>query len=391
MADEAGRLSSAAKVEAVQAASKDVILWDGKVPGFGLKVTPAGRRTFFLFYRTKDGQQRKPAIGTYPAMTPGGARKIASRWLADVARGDDPSGTRQEARVAPTLAEVCTRYLTEHSSRKKETSRRNDERLINNRILPILGRRKIAAIERPEIVALHQSLAATPYEANRTLALLSTIFSQANRWGFRTDGSNPARNIGRFREEKRERFLTTDEIARLWKVLDEEEATASAPVAALRLLLLTGRRLSEVLTLQWKWVDLEAGLLALPDTKTGALRLPLATGAIALLKELRARPGYDSVYVIPGRIKGQPLVNLQKPWRRLRALAGLEDVRIHDLRHSFASIAAGAGLSLLMIGKLLGHTQASTTQRYAHLQHDPIRAAANLIDLALASAIGANG
>jgi integrase len=244
-------------------------------------------------------------------------------------------------------------------------------------------------VHRADIASLHHSLRKTPYEANRLLAMTSKMFSLAERWGLRPDGTNPAKNIDRFREEQRERYLSREEVARLWALLNSPAGRALASessIVAIKLLVLTGRRLSEVLNLKWAWVDLQAGILRLPDTKTGALTVSLNQPALNVLRELREQAGTGE-YVIPGQRSGRPLVNLQKPWRRVRHAAQLDDVRLHDLRHTFASIGAGLGMSLPMIGRLLGHSQAQTTARYAHLAQDPVRDAADAIGSELMSAI----
>lgn len=369
-------------VEAVKPSTADLILWDSELAGFGCKVTPKGRRSYFLYYRTKDGQQRRPSIGVHGPLKPEAAREIAKRWLHEVAQGRDPSLSRAEDRAAPTVRDLCTRYLAEHAeTRKKESSVRNDRRLIDVHILPALGARKIAAVARCEVAALHHSLRKTPYEANRMLAMTSKMFSLAERWGLRPDGSNPAKNIDRYREEKRERYLSSVEVARLWQVLNSPEAAAKASpsaIAAIKLLMLTGRRLNEVLGLRWSWIDLDAKVMRLPDTKNGALLVSLGDAAVAVLSNLKAE-ARDDIFVIAGQRKGAALVNLQKPWRAVRALAELDDVRIHDLRHTYASIGAGLGMSLPLLGRLLGHTQAATTSRYAHLAQDPVRIAADAI------------
>lgn len=387
-------------IQALEPRSSDYIVWDTEVPGFGCKVTPKGRRSFLLYYRNKDGQQRKPAIGQFGAIKPEAAREIAKRWLAEVASGGDPSKTRQQDRAAVTVSQLCDRYLVEHAeTRKKATSVRNDRRLISAHVKPAFGSKKAVSIVRSDIAALHHSLRSTPYEANRALALLSKMFGLAERWGIRPDHSNPAKNIDRYKEAKRERFLSNAELHRLWQVLNSEEAMATvsaSALAAVKLLILTGRRLSEVLSLKWEWIDLDMGTMRIPDTKSGALLVSLSEAATAILRELKeeaeARADCDSdnensdderreynPYVITGQRKGAPLVNLQKPWRRIRALAKLDDVRLHDLRHTYASVGAGMGLSLPLLGRLLGHTQAATTSRYAHLAQDPVRIAANEI------------
>ncbi|GGA38222.1 tyrosine-type recombinase/integrase [Sphingomonas psychrolutea] len=369
-------------VEAIKPAAADVIVWDTELAGFGCKVTPKGKRTYFLYYRNKEGQQRRPTIGVHGPTRPEAAREKARRWLADVSEGKDPSQSRSDDRAAPTVRDLCERYMSEHAeTRKKATSIRNDRRLIDTHLLPALGSKKVGSVTRPDIAALHHSLRATPYEANRLLAMASKMFGLAERWGLRVDGSNPARNIDRYREAKRERYLSSAEVARLWTFLSSDEATAKASasaIGAIKLLMLTGRRLNEVLGLRWEWIDLETKVMRLPDTKNGALTVSLGDAAIAVLADLKSY-GRDETFVIAGQRKGAALVNLQKPWRALRALAGLDDVRIHDLRHTFASIGAGLGMGLPILGRLLGHTQAATTNRYAHLAQDPVRVAADAI------------
>jgi integrase len=206
------------------------------------------------------------------------------------------------------------------------------------------------------------------------------MLNLAEEWGLRCDGSNPCRHVKKYREEKRERYLTDAELQSLGAVLVNAQADAADrpfAIAAVWLLILTGARLSEILTLKWSHVDVDNGVLRLPDSKTGPKLIYLNSAAIALLRTIPRLEG--NPYVIVGKRPGARLVNLQKVWRRLRAQAGLDDVRIHDLRHSFASVAVGSGMSLPMIGKLLGHTQPTTTARYAHLGADPMRAASNLV------------
>lgn len=373
-------------VEAIKPASADVIVWDAELAGFGCKVTPKGKRSYFLYYRTKEGQQRRPTIGVHGPTRPEGAREIARRWLAEVAQGKDPSQSRTDERAAPTVRDLCARYMEEHAeTRKKASSIRNDRRLIENHLLPTIGAKKIASVMRPDIAALHHALRATPYEANRMLAMASKMFGLAERWGLRPDGSNPAKNIDRYNEQKRERYLSKAEVARLWATLNSVDgATKASPsaIAAIKLLMLTGRRLNEILGLRWAWIDLDAKLMSLPDTKSGALVVSLGDAAVAVLAELQAA-GRDETFVIAGQRKDAPLVNLQKPWRLLRALASLDDVRIHDLRHTYASVGAGLGMSLPLLGRLLGHTQPATTARYAHLAQSPVQVAADAISVEL--------
>ena len=246
----------------------------------------------------------------------------------------------------------------------------------------------MAALARRDIAGLHHRMRPTPGAANRVLALLSKMFNLAEQWGLRPDGSNPCRHVERYRERRMERFLSAEELARLGTVLAEAERTATLPasvIAALRLLIFTGARLGEVLGLRWEHVDFERACLRLPESKTGAKTIYLSPPALEVLQTLRH--GSDSPWVLPGRVPGKPLIELRKAWYRIRAKAGLDDVRLHDLRHSFASVGAAAGQSLPVIGALLGHTQAATTQRYAHLAADPLREASNLIGARIAGAM----
>lgn len=378
-------------VESVQPAEKDVILWDTELAGFGCKITPQGRRAYFLYYRTRDHRQRRPTIGVHGAMKPEKAREIALQWAAEVAAGGDPAATRAAGREAPTVKVVCQRYLEQHAAtRKRDSSQAEDARLIKKQINPVLGNLKISAVKRSDVARLHSSLSATPYLANRVLALLSKVFSLAEQWEIRAPNTNPAREIERFPERKRERFLSADELQRLAAALDADEAAKLADnrgvAPAIRLLVLTGCRLSEILTLEWRFVDRPNKLLRLPVSKTGAKVVPLSAAALQLLKDLRADAAKKAKYVCIGGGKDGRIVNLQKSWRRIRKSAGLTDVRLHDLRHTYASFGAGAGLSLPMIGKLLGHKHTATTARYAHLADDPVRQGVELIGGRLASA-----
>ena len=376
-------------VEACPPADKDVILWDAELKGFGCKITPAGRRVYFLYYRTRTGLQRRPAIGAHGAVTAEQARDIARRWLAEVAAGGDPSSARRTLRNSPTMADLCRRFLDEHASlRNKGGTFYNYHRMIDRFVLPTLGNKRVVEVSRGDVLSLHHQLRDTPYQANRVLGLVSKMMNLAERWGLREDGSNPTRHVEKYRERHRERYLSQEELVRLGDALKEAEREATEDrfvIAAIRLLLFTGCRLSEILELRWPWVNLERKRLELPDSKTGAKLIFLNEPAIEVLTGLprvEANP-----FVVPGAKAGQHLVNLQKPWRRIRKAANLSDVRIHDLRHNYASVAAGLGEGLPMIGKLLGHSQAQTTHRYAHLAADPVIRASERVGAAISSAM----
>jgi integrase len=258
----------------------------------------------------------------------------------------------------------------------------------NTKRISRLPRRLINSIERKDIEKVHHSLKEKPYQSNRVLAILSKFFNWAENQGYCANGSNPCRHVEKYREEKRERFLSEDEMKRLGDALNEaEELKTTSPwiVAAIRLLAFTGARLSEIRTMKWDYVDLERGTVRLPDSKTGKKTIYLNEQAIDVLEKIPRLEG--NPYVICGNIPGAHLINLQKPWRRIRKAAGLEDVRIHDLRHSFASAAVAGGMSLPMIGALLGHSQPQTTARYAHLGQDPLLAASDAVGNRISNAL----
>lgn len=366
-------------------------LWDRDLAGFGVRVYPSGRKSFVVAYRAK-GRQRFHTLGRFGEMTVQQARGAAIEVLARVRRGEDPSGDRQAYRRGPTVADLAERYMREHARpKKKPSSVRNDEQQWRNHVLPVLGKRKVADVSREDVSKLHGSLESTPYAANRVLALLSKAFNLAEVWGWRPDGSNPCRHVQKYREQRRERFLSVKELTGLAAVLNEAEREGreqANAIAAIRLLIFTGCRVGEILRLKWSEIDFERRCLRLSDSKTGQKIVHLNSPALEVLAGLERVAG--NPYALAGGKSGMHLVNLKDPWRRLRKAAGLEDVRIHDLRHSWASFAAGSGLSLPVIGKLLGHTQASTTQRYAHLAADPLRQATERVGAEIAAAMNAS-
>lgn len=317
------------------------------------------------------------ALGVFGALTPEQARELARRHLGDVAKGEDPSGKRQRERRAPNVSALCDRFLDEHALRHcKQSTAKEYRRCCELLIKPKLGKMRIQAVTRRDIAELHSSLGDRPYQANRVLSIISKMFNLAEVWGLRADGSNPTRHVPKYPEKRRERFLGPEEIERLWKVLDQAVADQTETLhaaAAFKLLLLTGCRLSEIQTLKWSYI--RGDVIWLPDTKTGPRRVLLSPSALAVLRDLPRAPNND--HVIVGANEGQHITDLHKPWRRIREAAGLEGVRIHDLRHTYASVAAMAGHSLPMIGQLLGHTQAQTTQRYVHLVDQTARRASD--------------
>ncbi|HUS95525.1 MAG TPA: tyrosine-type recombinase/integrase, partial [Hyphomicrobiaceae bacterium] len=272
--------------------------------------------------------------------------------------------------------------------RCKPSTRYEYKRSVELFIYPKLGTRRVTDIERRDIAELHHSFSHIPYQANRTLGVLSKMFNLAEIWGLRPDGSNPCLHVKKYSEQKRERFLGPGEFAALGKALREVEQDGSetqSAIDAIRLLMLTGCRLGEIMTLKWDYVDLKARELRLPDSKTGAKIVHFGKMACQVLKGIEKLE--DNPYVITGKKRGSRLTDLQHPWRRIRAKAGLDDVRIHDLRHSYASGALALGEGLPMIGKLLGHTQVQTTARYAHLANDPVKSAAGRVSDTIGAAM----
>jgi integrase len=244
---------------------------------------------------------------------------------------------------------------------------------------------KLVSVERTDIAKIHHQLRHIPYQANRVLGVLSIMFNLAESWNLRPAFTNPCRGVRKYKEKKRERFLSREELGRLGDALRIEEEFAPSAVACIRLLLLTGCRLGEIQTLKWSYLDLDTCLAFLPDSKTGRKTLYFGSVAVKLLRSIPCRR--NNPYVVTGDVEGQHLTDMQKPWRRIRKLAELPDVRIHDLRHTFASSGVALGQGLPIIGKLLGHSQPQTTARYAHLAASPALEVADKISESLADLI----
>ncbi len=373
-------------VDALKPHERERVVWDDDLKGFGVRVHPSGRKVFIVKTRYR-GRIIKMTIGPHGAVSPTYARVRAAEIITDARAGKNPAGRKSGA---PTMHALGGRFLEDYVPvHCKPSTAEEYRRSIKLFIDPKIGKLRVPDVQRSDIAALHHEMRETPYQANRTLGVLSKIFNLAELWELRPDGSNPCRHVKRFKEKKRERFLSDEEYRRLGATLREIEADSSetaAAIAAIRLLMLTGCRLSEIQKLRWEHVDLNAGELRLPDTKTGAKVVHLGDPAIAVLRGIQRQD--DNPWVIAGRKPGSHLTDLQHPWRRIRARAGLDDVRIHDLRHSFASGGLLVGEGLPMIGKLLGHTQVQTTARYAHLANDPVKSAANRIASRIAEVAG---
>jgi integrase len=380
-------------VDAAGARSVDSYLWDRELHGFGLKVTPAGSKVYLVQYQLggRNGRTRRITIGRHGELTPTAARTEAKRLLGEIAAGRDPADERDKVKGDKSLAVVLEQFMAEHVRPKlKASTAREYERSARLYIVPRLGRRPVGDLMRQDIAKLHHQLGDTPYQANRILALLSKFFGWAEKHGLRPDGSNPCRHVEKYREGRRERFLSQAELGRLGDALREAETDKSCSpwvIAAIRLLTFTGARRNEILTLRWEHVSEEHGCLMLPDSKTGRKAVHLNPPALDVLQSIPRLEG--NPYVICGERPWRHLVNLEKPWQRIRKAAKLEDVRLHDLRHSFASVAASGGQSLIVIGKMLGHSQPATTARYAHLADDPVKAASDAVGARIAAAMNA--
>ena len=372
----------------VEGLGPDEMIRDTDLAGFGAR-RQKGPAVYFLQKRI-GARIRWVTIGRHGApWTPETARREAYRLLGQIAGGEEPHTKRENLAELPTLKEAAQRFKTEHGIRLKPATYEKYRYLIDRYIVPELGHALIDRIARPDILKFHASMAKTPTLANYAVNVLSKMMSWAEEHGLRPSQSNPCFRLKKFRENKRQRYLNEAEYVRLGEVLRRTETIDGENfyiVAALRLLMLTGARVGEIRTLAWRSVDLERGLLILPDSKTGQKVIRLNPQAVAILKALPRVKGNE--HVIPGRRAGSCMVNLQKPWRRIRQEAGLDDVRIHDLRHSFASVGAAKKGSLPMIGRLLGHNHQNTTARYAHLADDPVDDLNATIGATIAAAIG---
>jgi len=356
----------------IQNAKPGDTIRDDQVKGLMLRAFD-GRKSFYLYFRTKLGVERRPKLGDYPTITLAKAREIARAKLSIVAEGRDPTLERDKAKQAPTMEEAWDRYWREHGAAKKSSS--EDERMWKTILKPRLGRRRVAELSYDDMYDLHHALRDTPVQANRVIALTSKMLSLTEKWNWRPLGSNPCQHVVRNPEQARERYMAGDEAAAIATILDREEAENPDAVAFLYLLILTGARKGEIAAAQWDWLD--GQVLRLPDSKTGRRNVYLPDQVMALLAKLPTNRK-----TITG------MADPKKFWYRVRAEAGCPDLRMHDLRHSFASAALKAGLNLSQIGELLGHASTQTTKRYAHLMEDVAHASVAATANVLAGMMG---
>ncbi len=405
-------------IDALAPDAKPFVAFDSDLAGFGVRVMPSGAMSYVVEYRPHGGgrgvSKRRLTIGRVGVLTPDQARRAAADTLAKVRLGGDPAASIMEKRRALTVAALCEAFEAEHLKAKVKSSTAGAHSLALARLKAAHGSIKAEALTRGHVAALHLRMGDTPYAANRALAVWSKLYSWAGVRGIAPKGLNPARGIERYREQGRERFLTGEELARLGDALrlaeteglawDVDEAKPGAKylpreknrrrvldpfaISAIRLLILTGARLREILHAQWNQVDWERGILYLAESKTGRKPIYLNAPAQAILVSLPRIDG--NPHIIAGAKSGEPRADLKKPWEAVRRAADLDGLRLHDLRHSFASVGAGASLGLPIIGKLLGHTQPATTQRYAHLDADPMRRAVDTIGATIVAKMNGN-
>jgi integrase len=375
-----------ALLDSLTPTDRDQFLFDTLLATFGYRLTPAGRGIFFA------GKPRR-TIGHRPLLKVTEAREQAHQMLADLRQGRDPvleRKAREQAREAgeTTIAQLADKWLADYVRPKLKPRTVSDyERLLAQHILPALGHSSVARIERDDVVRMHVAMARIPRRANYTVSTVRALINFGIDLGLRPAGSNPARRIKMYRERARERFLTEAEMAKAADAIEQAERLGKVGphgAAGLRLALFTGARSGEITAIQWAHVDWERRLIRLPDSKTNEPRtIHLSDAAVEVIKTV-PRIGR---FVIAGAKPDEPYKNLGRAWIDIRETVGLQDVRLHDLRHSFASLAAGRGVSLLMIGKLLGHRVPATTQRYAHLARDAVSAINDELGHAMQAAI----
>ena len=384
-----GKISKSS-VNKLRPGEKDEFLWDEDLRGFGAKVTPAGRIVYLVQYRIggRKSPTRRVTLGEHGKLTPAEARTEARKVLGKAALMEDVAETRAKLRRQGTVSDVADRYLKEHVARhNKPSTQAEAERIVEKRIRPNLGKLKIQALTRAKAKEWHQEMRDSPYEANRALAYLSKMMSlAADEWELIPN--NPCRGLKRFPEKKRERFLTEEELAELGKALARCEKRGDVPETfsgALKLLSITGCRMSEILNLRWEDVDSDFSALRLADAKTGPRVVPLAGAAQKILKKLKRTDGW----VFPAVKRDMPMSRhaFHHYWARVRDESAIPNIRPHDLRHTAGTYAAQAGFNAFHVRDFLGHRSLAMSSRYVERSADPIRATADSVGARIANAL----
>lgn len=371
-------------VETAQAQAQPVELRDTVVPGFLCKITPAGRRVFMLQYRTNTGERRKPALGLFGELTVEQARVMAQDWLAEVRRGGDPGGAKAEARKAPTVEALCKKFMEDYSKkRNKPSTQEGYQAVIDRNIVPLLGRKKVQDVKRPDIAGLMEKLAYKPADANHTFGVLRKMFNMAEVWGYRPDGTNPCRHVPMFPAGKATRLINDEEMTRIFRHLEYLEAEGLEnyviPLAIRLQFEFAGRR-SEICKLEWDWIDLENRRVVWPDSKTGGMSKPLSEEAHRLLSTAPRREG--CAYVLPS--PNDPTKHLTYGehyggWSRALKAAGVPHVGTHGIRHRSATDIANSGIPVKVGMVLTAHKTVAMFMRYVHTEDKPVREAAELM------------
>ncbi|MBD9431121.1 integrase arm-type DNA-binding domain-containing protein [Achromobacter sp. ACM03] len=373
-------------VDAAQAQAQAVELRDTLVPGFLCKVTPAGRKVFMLQYRTNAGERRKPALGQYGELTVEQARSLAQEWLAQVRRGGDPAADKAAARKAPTVSELCKKFMEDYSKlRNKPSTQRGYLGNINRNIIPMLGRIKVQDVKRADIAAMMKKMAYKPAEANRTFGVMHKMFNMAEVWGYRPDGTNPCRHVPMYPNGKSTHLISDEDMGKLFRHLATIEAEGLENYViplAIRLQFEFAARRSEIITLQWDWVDLENRRVVWPDSKTGGMSKPMSEEAYRLLSTPPRREGCP--YVLPSPMhEGQHLTEGEYygGWCRALKAAGAVHVGTHGIRHRSATDIANSGIPIKVGMALTAHKTVAMFMRYVHTEDDPVRQAAEVVAL----------
>ena len=371
-------------VDAAQPQAEAVELRDTLVPGFLCKITPAGRKVFMLQYRTNAGERRKPSLGLYGELTVEQARSLAQEWLAQVRRGGDPAAEKAEARQAPTVKELCTKFMEDYSKkRNKLSTQAGYQAVINRNIIPLLGRKKVQDVKRPEIAGLMEKLSYKQTEANKVFSVLRKMFNMAEVWGYRPDGTNPCRHVPMFPAGKSTHLISDEEMGNLFRQLDKIESEGLEnyviPLGIRLQFEFAGRR-SEIIALEWNWVDLQNRRVVWPDSKTGGMSKPMSEEAYRLLSTAPRQEG--SRYVLPSPSHaGKHLTTGEYygGWSRALKAAGATHVGTHGIRHRSATDIANSGIPVKVGMALTAHKTVVMFMRYVHTEDKPVRAAAELV------------